>query len=47
MQWYASGKPELKELDISEAMVTKYVESGLQPLYFVVDSIGEMTKTMM
>lgn len=47
LQYCVTDKPEHRDFDISAALVTKYPESGLQPLYFVVESLDDMKDRMM
>ena len=47
LQYCISDKPEHRDFNISAAIATKYPESGLQPLYFVVESLDNMKNKMM
>ena len=47
LQYCVTSKPEHRVFDISSALVTKYPETGLQPLYFVVESLDNMKDKMM
>ena len=47
LQYCVTGTPEHMDFDLDAAMVTKYPETGLQPLYFVVESLDVMKNKMM
>ena len=47
LQYCVTDNPEHREFDINAALVTKYPESGLQPLYFVAESLNNMKNKMM
>ena len=47
LQYCITSKPEHRDFDINAAIVTKYPERGLQPLYFVVESLDDMKNKMM
>ena len=47
LQYCITSKPEHRDFDINAAIVTEYPESGLQPLYFVVESLDDMKNKMM
>ena len=47
LQYCVTDKPEHREFDIAAALVTTYPETGLQPLYFVVESLDSMKNKMM
>ena len=46
LQYCLTDKPNHKVFDIDNALVTKYPETGLQPLYFVVNSLDDMKNKM-
>jgi phenylalanine-4-hydroxylase len=47
LQYCITDQPEHRDFDINAAIVTKYPESGLQPLYFVTESLDDMKNKMM
>ncbi len=46
LQYCITDCPERRLLDIGEIIVTKYPETGLQPLYFVASSLEDMRDQM-
>ena len=46
LQYCVTDRPERKPLNIEESIVTKYPETGLQPLYFIANSLEEMRDQM-
>ena len=47
LQYCVTDEPEHREFDISEAMVQNYPENGLQPVYFVAESLDDVNAKMM
>ena len=42
LQYCGTERPERNVFEIEECLVTRYPETGLQPLYFVADSLEDM-----
>jgi phenylalanine-4-hydroxylase len=47
LEYCVSDVPLRKQFDCSEAVVSSYPENGLQPLYFVADSISDVKNKIM
>ena len=46
-QYCVTQEAEHKDFDIQDAVATSYPETGLQPLYFVVENMDDMRSKMM
>ena len=46
-QYCVTDKSQHKDFNISQALVQEYPETGLQPLYFVAQSLADMKRKMM
>lgn len=47
LQYCITDAPEHQDLVIEKAIVTSYPETGLQPLYFVAETLNDMRKKLM